>query len=75
MATKNYPTSESYYKIMCMFTEFLDEPERTPEEIKKSRLDRESFIARYLSDESRKIRQETREKSFKEAVRKLAPNF
>jgi hypothetical protein len=54
-----------------MFTEFLDEPERTSEEIKKSREDRQSFIARYLSDESRKARRLAHEESFEEAVRRL----
>ena len=60
---------------MCMFTEILDEPKRTSEEIKKGREDRQAFITRYLSDESRKARRLAHEESFEEAVRRIAPNF
>lgn len=60
---------------MCMFTEFLDEPERTPEEIKESRENRQSFIAQYLSDESTKARREAHEERFKDVVRRISPNF
>ena len=57
---------------MCMFTDALDEPELTPEEIKQRREGRQSFIAQYLSDESRKTRREAHEERFKDAVRRIS---
>jgi hypothetical protein len=60
---------------MCMFTEALDEPELTPEEIKQRREERQSFIAHYLSDESFKARRESHSIALKEAMDKISPDF
>ena len=60
---------------MCMFTEALDEPELTPEEIKQRREERQSFIAHYLSDESFKARRESHSIALKEAMGKISPDF
>jgi hypothetical protein len=58
-----------------MFTEALDEPELTPEEIKQRREERQSFIAHYLSDESFKARRESHSIALKEAMDKISPDF
>ena len=60
---------------MCMFTDALDEPELTSEEIKQRREERQSFIAHYLSDESFKARRESHSIALKEAMDKISPDF
>ena len=57
---------------MCMFTDALDEPELTPEAIKQRREERQSFIAHYLSNESRKSRREAHEERFEDAVQRIS---